>query len=113
MAICRIIDTSATPAEYEQVRSKLGIEHEHLPPGGLVHIATLTDDGTVRIVELWESREQAERWTEQVRAARQELGIGPASPPPIAYYDVHRVMTVQEVPSANKPIEGVGTSIAS
>ena len=112
MAVCRIIDTGATPDEYEQVRSKLGVEHHNLPPGAQVHIAALGDDGTVRIVELWESREQAESWTEQVRGARQQLGIGPATPPPITYYDVHRVMAVQEVPSANKPIEAVGTSIA-
>ena len=104
MAVCRIIETGATPDEYEQVRSKLGVDESNPPPGGQIHIAAKGEDGTIRVIEVWESREQAEAWSEKVRAARQELGIGSSTPPPIAYFEVQRVMT-----AGARPIEGVGT----
>jgi hypothetical protein len=112
MAICRVVETGATPEQYEQVRSKLGVEEGSAPPGGLVHIAAIGEDGKMRVIEVWETREQAEEWGDKVRAVRQELGIGAPAPPPITYLDVHRVL-VQEVSSGSKPIEGVGTSVAA
>ena len=105
MAICRIIETGATPEEYERIRSKLGVD-ESPPSGGQVHIAAKGEDGAIRIIEVWESREQAEDWGEKVRAARQELGIGGEAPPSITYFEVQRVMT-----TGARPIEGVGTQI--
>ena len=113
MAVCRIIETGATPEEYEQVRSKLGIDEGSAPAGGLVHIAAVGEDGKVRVIDVWETREHAEEWGDMVRAVRQELGVGDPAPPAITYLDAHRVLAAQEVPSANKPIEGVGTSVAA
>lgn len=113
MAVCRIIETGASPEEYEQVRSKLGLEQESAPQGALVHIAAVGEDGKVRVIEVWETRDQAAEWGEKVRAVRQELGVGDPGSPPITYLEAHRVLAVQEVPSANKPIEGVGTSVAA
>ena len=102
MAICRIIETGATPQQYDQVRSKLGVE-DNPPPGGLIHIAAKTDDGTIRIIEVWETREHAEEWADKVRATRQELGFG-GTAPQITFLDVHSVLTAGE-----RPIQGVGT----
>jgi len=113
MAVCRIIETGATPEQYEQIRSKLGVESGSAPPGGLVHIAAVGEDGKVRVIDVWETRDQAEEWGDKVRAVRQELGVGEPTSPPITYLEAHRVLAVQEVPSANKPIEGVGTSVAA
>jgi hypothetical protein len=112
MAVCRIIETGTTPEQYEQVRSRLGVEGNR-PPGALVHIAAKGEDGKIRIIDVWDSREQAEQWGEKVRAVRQELGIGEAAPPPITYFDAHRVLSIQEVSSGSKPIEGVGTAVAA
>ena len=36
MAVCRIIDTGASPEQYEQVRTKLGLGENDAPPGGLM-----------------------------------------------------------------------------
>jgi len=113
MAVCRIIETGATPEEYEQVRSKLGVEQGSAPPGGLVHIAAIGEDGKVRVIDVWETRQQAEAWGDQVQRVRNDLGLATSAPPAITYLDAHRVLSVQEVPSANKPIEGVGTSVAA
>ncbi len=81
MAVCRIVDTGATPEQYEQIRSRLGVDEGDPPPGGLVHIAAKREDGTIRVIDVWESREQADAWGEKVRAVRMELGIGEATPP--------------------------------
>lgn len=103
MAICRIIETGASPEQYERIRSKLGID-EAPPPGGLIHIAAKGDDGTIRIIEVWETREHAEEWGDKVRAVRQDLGVADAPTPQISFLEVQRVLT-----AGARPIEGVGT----
>jgi hypothetical protein len=103
MAICRIIETGSTPEQYEQIRSKLGVD-ETPPPGDLIHIAAKGEDGTIRIIDVWESREQAEEWGDKVRAARQDLGVGDTTPPQITILEVHHVLI-----AGSRPIEGVGT----
>ena len=90
VAIARIVDTRITPQEYEQMRERLGMG-DAPPPGGQFHVAAVGDDGKVRIVEVWDSREEAEAWAEKVATARNEAGFG-ASPPTIEYLDVHRVI---------------------
>ena len=93
MAICRIIETGAKPEQYEQVRAHLGLG-DAAPPGSMIHIAAIGDDGLMRVIEVWESRDQAEAFGEKVIAARSEIGIAPVRPQ-IQYMDVHRV--AQEV----------------
>ncbi len=89
MAICRIIQTGAKPEQYDQVTERLGIG-ESPPPGAELHIAAVADDGTVRVIEVWGSRDEAERFTERVRAAREEVGV--SGQPSITYMDVHRLL---------------------
>ena len=87
MAIARIIETEITPEEYEQMRERLGVG-DTPPPGGSFHVAAIGEAGKVRIVEVWDSREQAEAWGEKVAAAR-DLG---GRPPSIEYLEVHRIV---------------------
>lgn len=90
MAIARIIATRITTEEYDQMRERLGIG-DTPPPGAASHVAAIGEDGKVRIVEVWDSREQAEAWGEKVAAAREEAGLG-GSPPSIEYLEVHSVL---------------------
>lgn len=90
MAIARIIETGITPDEYDQMRERLGMA-DAPPPGGASHVAAIGEDGKIRIVEVWDSREQAEAWGEKVMAARTEAGFGDG-PPTIEYLDVHNVV---------------------
>jgi len=90
MAIVRIVETQITPEEYDQMRERLGIGGTP-PPGGAFHVAAIGEEGKVRIVEVWDSREQAEAWGDKVTAAREEAGFG-GRPPSIEYLDVHRVI---------------------
>jgi hypothetical protein len=66
MPICRIIESGATAEQYDQVRSRLGVE-DSAPPGASLHVAARGDDGMIRIFEIWDSREQAEEWTQEGR----------------------------------------------
>ncbi len=90
MATARIVETRITPEEYDQMRERLGVD-DTPPPGGLVHVAALGDDGKMRVFEVWDSREQAEAWGEKVRAARTQAGFGDG-PPTIEYLEVHSIV---------------------
>jgi hypothetical protein len=87
MATARIIETRITPDEYDQMRERLGIV-DTPPPGASFHVAAIGEDGKVRIIEVWDTREQAEAWGEKVMAARTEAGFGDG-PPSIEYLEVH------------------------
>ncbi|TMK41411.1 MAG: hypothetical protein E6G56_04150 [Actinobacteria bacterium] len=86
MAICRVIETGASPEQYDEVSERLGLG-ESAPPGAQLHIGAVGDDGKIRVVEVWDSRDEAEQFTERVRAAREEVGVG--GQPSITYMDVH------------------------
>jgi hypothetical protein len=90
VAIIRIIETGVTPEAYDQVRDRLGVG-DSPPPGASLHISAHGDDGKIRIVELWDSREQAEEFGEKVRAARDEAGVEGADPQ-ISYLEVYKVI---------------------
>ena len=89
MATARIIETQITREQYDQMRERLGVG-DTPPPGCSSHLGAIGEDGKVRIVEVWDSREQAEAWGEKVAAARNEAGFG-GGPPRIEYLEVHRV----------------------
>jgi len=90
VSIARIIETQITSEEYDQMRERLGVG-DTPPPGGAFHAAAIGEDGKVRIVEIWDSREQAEAWGEKVAAAREAAGLG-GRPPSIEYLEVHSVV---------------------
>ena len=90
MAIARIVETRITSAEYDQMRQRLGIG-DTPPPGASFHLAGVGEDGKIRIVEVWDSRDEAEAWADKVAAARNEAGFGDG-PPAIEYLEVHGVL---------------------
>ena len=90
MTICRIIETGRTPEEYDQVRAKVGIG-DSPPPGSKLHIAARADDGKIRVIEVWDSREEAEAFGQKVMAAREGLGFG-GDRPPMTYLEVHNLL---------------------
>lgn len=90
MAIARIIETGITTGEYDQMRERLGIV-DTPPPGGEFHVAAVGEDGKVRIIEVWDSRAEAEAWGEKVMAARTDAGVGDGRPS-IEYLNVHSVV---------------------
>ena len=90
MAVVRIIETDIGPAEYDQMRSALGIV-DTPPPGGAFHVAAVGENGKMRIVEVWDSLEQAQAWGDKVTAAREAAGVG-GPPPSLEYLEVHSIV---------------------
>jgi len=87
--VCRIIETGATPEQYDQVTERLGLI-DRPPPGVQVHVSAVTDDGTILVLEVWDSRDQAEQFTERVRVARE--GVGLTDPPAVSYLDLYKLL---------------------
>ena len=49
--------TNAGPDEYDEVVSKIRF-HDEPPPGLVMHTAAVTEDGRMRVFDVWRSREQ-------------------------------------------------------
>lgn len=82
----------ATLDQYDQVVGAMG----YTPggpagPGALFHWVTRTDDG-IRVVDVWESKEQYERFAqEKIGPLSQEAGF--PTPPEVTFHDVHNHLT--------------------
>jgi heme-degrading monooxygenase HmoA len=81
MAIVRIQDTPTQDGStrlYDQVTEKMNVEGD--PPAGMiVHTASVTDDGRILIVDVWESQEAFDRFEEErlMPALREAMGGDP------------------------------------
>jgi hypothetical protein len=84
--IAEIIEAPiSSPEQYEKIREWTGISGA--PPGAVLHIAGPTDNGGWQIVTVWESRQAAARWGQNVQAARKDLGFeGEAT---VSRFEVH------------------------
>lgn len=93
MAIAVQIDfEGATLDQYDAVCSKMGLTPKGPgPKGAISHFATMTDFG-LRVVDVWESREQFDKFAqEQIGPYSQEAGI--TSQPAMQFFEVHSYFT--------------------
>jgi hypothetical protein len=93
MAVGVVLDfEGATLDQYDQVIEKMGFTPGGAgAPGGLFHWVTKTDDG-IRVTDVWETREQFERFgDEQIGPITQEVGL--PNPPQVSFYEVHNHLT--------------------
>lgn len=82
----------ATLDQYDQVVKEMGFTPGGQgAPGGLFHWVTETGDG-IRVVDVWESKEQFERFAqEEIGPKTQQAGF--PSPPEITFHEVHNHLT--------------------
>jgi hypothetical protein len=82
----------ATLEQYDEVIQKMGFSPEGKgAPAGLFHWVSETDEG-IRVVDVWESKEQYEKFAqEQIGPITQEAGV--PAPPEVTYYEVHNYLT--------------------
>ena len=93
MAVAVVLDfEGATLDQYDQVIEKMGFSPGGAgAPGGLFHWVTKTDDG-IRVVDVWESREQFQDFADnQIGPHTQEVGL--PNPPRVHFHDVHNHLT--------------------
>ena len=92
MAVAVILEfDDATLDQYDQVVEKMGFEPGGSgPPGGMFHWVTKTDNG-FRVIDVWESREQFEQFSEEkIGPYSQEVGLGE---PQAHFHEVHNHLT--------------------
>ena len=90
MAVAMLIDNPNGSQEiYERLRERIGLDR---PAGGTFHVAGPSPNGGWRVIEIWESEEDAKRFlVERLRPAAQAIGAAP--PPPPELWPVHNYMT--------------------
>ena len=78
--------------QYDQVLQKMGLTPGgSTPPGAISHWVAETDDG-IRVVDVWETREQFDRFAqERIGPYSKEAGV--ESMPEATFYDVHSYLT--------------------
>lgn len=89
MAVAMMVDNPNGSEEiYERVRKQVGLER---PAGGIFHVAGPSPNGGWRVIEVFESEEDAKRFAnERLRPAFEEVGAAP--PPPPELWPVHNYM---------------------
>jgi hypothetical protein len=90
MAVAMLIDNPNGSKEiYEQLRERIGLDK---PAGGIFHVAGPSPNGGWRVIEIWESEEDAKRFlAERLGPAAEAVGTPP--PPPPELWPVHHYMT--------------------
>ena len=90
MAIVMLIDNPHGSREiYDKVSQEIGL---HQPAGGIFHVAGPSPNGGWRVIEIWESEEDAKRFlAERLRPAAEAVGAPP--PPPPELWPLHNYMT--------------------
>jgi len=89
MAVAMMVDNPEGSQEiYDSVRERLGLEK---PAGGIFHAAGPSPNGGWRVIEVWESEEDAKAFvTERLLPAFDALGAPP--PPSPELWPVHNSM---------------------
>jgi len=82
----------ATLDQYDQVIKKMGFRPGGPgAPGGLFHWVTKTDNG-IRVVTVWETKEQYERYAqEKIGPISAEVGV--PGPGQVTFHEVHNYLT--------------------
>jgi hypothetical protein len=91
MTIAMMVDNPLGSQEiYDKVRAEIGLDR---PAGGVLHVAGPSPNGGWRVLELWESQEEAFRFfTERLGPALRAAGALPDPPVQPQFWPVHNVM---------------------
>jgi hypothetical protein len=98
VAVCVIQDwveeeTERSTRIYDAVSARLATEQTPVPEGFIVHEAGWTGKG-FRIIKIWETREQFDRYlSERVMPIVAEVGGANGKAPDIAAYELHGLVT--------------------
>jgi hypothetical protein len=82
----------ATLEQYDEVLKLMSLDDgsRELPEGGIFHWAAKTDDG-IKVVDVWETKEQFEKFAQdEIGPYSEQVGI--PAPPEITFREVHNLL---------------------
>ena len=89
MAVAMMVDNpEGSQKIYDAVREKAGLDR---PAGGIFHVAGPSPNGGWRVIEVWESEEDAKRFVKERLLPALEAVSAPPPPPP-EFWPVHNYM---------------------
>ena len=89
MTVAMMVDNPEGSREiYDSVRERLGLEK---PAGGIVHLAGPSPNGGWRVIEVWESEQDAKRFVQERLLPAFQAAGAPAPPAP-QLWPVHSYM---------------------
>ena len=82
----------ATADQYDEVCQLMGLTPKGPgPKGAISHFATMTDSG-LRVVDVWQTREQFDKFAqEQIGPFSEKVGL--PGPPQMQFFEVHNYFT--------------------
>lgn len=86
--VLRATTPGFTTAKYDELVRKLEAVGAGSPAGRLYHVC-FGEPTDLRVSDIWETREQFEKFGETLMPLMQELGIGP---PQIEFFEVHNII---------------------
>jgi hypothetical protein len=86
--LCRFVPSSITTEQYEESVRRLQ-ESGDFPADGMDYHCAYTVDGSLRVSEVWDSREQWEAFGERLMPLLADIGIDPGEP---EILDVHNIV---------------------
>jgi hypothetical protein len=87
--LIRFSPSSLTAAQYDESVSKLEAAGD-FPPDGLEYHVCFGTDGSLRVSEIWDSREQLEAFGERLMPVLAEVGIEPGEPEILEIHNIVR-----------------------
>ena len=92
MAFVRLFDNpEGTQEQYDAATQQLGVTAENMPEGGVLHVAGPSPTGGWRVVEVWESEDQARKFDEEtLLPLLQSVGVERPEP---QTWPVHNLVT--------------------
>jgi hypothetical protein len=90
MAVAMIVDNPAGSKEmYEKVRKQLGAD---APSGGIFHAAGPSPNGGWRVIEIWESEEEARRFLQEKLGPAFQVAGAAGPPPQPEFWQLHQYL---------------------
>lgn len=85
--LIRFAPATLTAAQYDESISRLEAAGD-FPPDGLDYHVCFGNDGSLKVSEIWDSREQLEAFGERLMPVLAEVGIEPGTPEIVEIHNV-------------------------
>jgi hypothetical protein len=85
--LIRFAPSALTAVQYDESVSKLEAAGD-FPPDGLDYHVCFGTEGTLRVSEIWDSRQQLEAFGERLMPVLAEIGIDPGEPEIIEIHNI-------------------------